>query len=50
MDNDPTDTRADPSNRDSNKGIVDNTFKPYPDLLDRMRALNNRAWPLIDRR
>jgi hypothetical protein len=50
MDNDPTDTRADPSNRDSNKGIVDNTFKPYPDLLDRMRALNDRAWPLIDRR
>ena len=50
MDNDPTDTRADPSNRDSNKGIVDTAFKPYPDLVDRMRALNERAWPILDRR
>lgn len=50
LDNDPTDTRADPSNRDSNKGIVDTAFRPYPDLLDRMRALNERAWPVLDRR
>ena len=50
MDNDPTDTHADPSNLDSNKGIVNNTFEPYPDLLDRMRALNERAWPILDRR
>ncbi|MBM4154339.1 MAG: hypothetical protein FJ221_04850 [Lentisphaerae bacterium] len=50
IDNDPTDTRSDPSNRDSNKGIVNNVFKPYPDLLDRMRALNERVWPVLDRR
>jgi len=48
MDNDPTNTRADPSNRDSNKGIVSNTYEPYPDLLERMRELNRQAYPLVD--
>ena len=40
IDNDPTDTTADPSNRDSNKGIVTSDFAPYQPLLDLMRPLN----------
>jgi len=48
MDNDPADSSADPSNRDSNKGILSNTYEPWWDLLDRMRALNVRAEPLRD--
>lgn len=46
MDNDPADTRADPSNRDSNKGIVSNTYTPWWELLDRMCALNSRVYVL----
>ncbi|MCX7819602.1 MAG: hypothetical protein N2652_10435 [Kiritimatiellae bacterium] len=49
MDNDPADTRADPSNRDSNKGIVSATYQPWTELLVRMRALNELAYPLRDR-
>ncbi|MCX5649408.1 MAG: hypothetical protein NTX40_09995 [Planctomycetota bacterium] len=48
MDNDPTNTHADPSNRDSNKGIVSSTYEPYPDLLKMMRELNQQAYPLMD--
>ena len=43
-DNDPADTKADPSNRDSNKGIVNTRYVPYPPLLDAMRQLNERAY------
>ena len=35
--NDPTNTRVDPSNVDSNKGFVSNRYEPYPDLLKMMR-------------
>jgi hypothetical protein len=45
-DNDPLDTRADPSNRDSNKGIVNVRFEPYSPLLDAMKALNTQVYPL----
>jgi len=48
QDNDPQDTRADPSNRDSNKGIVSNRYEEYKPLLDRMRELNEQVYPLID--
>jgi len=48
IDNDPTNRRADPSNRDSNKGIVSNTYEPYRDLAVRMQALNRRVYSLID--
>ena len=40
IDNDPTDLTADPSNRDSNKGIVNTDFEPYQPLLELMRSLN----------
>lgn len=47
QDNDPGDRMADPSNRDSNKGIVTNRYEPYPALLHAMRELNTRAYGLI---
>lgn len=47
MDNDPTDARADASNKDSNKGILNTRYEPYSPLLDAMRALNVRIHPLI---
>jgi hypothetical protein len=47
MDNDPANTRTDPSNRDSNKGIVNLRGEPYRPLLDAMRELNARVYPLI---
>lgn len=46
-DNDPADTKADPSNRDSNKGIVSNRYLPYPPLLDAMKQVNHRTHALI---
>jgi hypothetical protein len=49
IDNDPTDTRADPSNKDSNKGILNNRYEPYAPLLDSMKAINLRAYGLINR-
>ncbi|MBI4977023.1 MAG: LamG domain-containing protein [Spirochaetes bacterium] len=48
MDNDTNDMNAEPSNRDSNKGIVQVTFEPYTTVLDRMRELNREIYPLID--
>ena len=46
-DNDPADKKADPSNRDSNKGIVSNRYEEYAPLLDSMRAVNRRTHGLI---
>jgi hypothetical protein len=48
MDNDPTNTSADPSNLDSNKGIVSNLYRPYADLLEMMRELNGNVYALRD--
>ncbi len=36
------------SRNDSNKGIVNNRFVPYPALLDAMRALNVARYDVID--
>jgi len=52
-DNDPTNTKADPSNLDSNKGIINSSYQPYTELLDQMQALNEQVYPLtafFDRR
>lgn len=46
MDNDPEDLTTDPSNRDSNKGIVRIDFTRYDDLLKHMRAVNACAYGL----
>ena len=48
IDNDPADTKADPSNRDSNKGIVSNRYEPYVPLLESMRRINRRVYGLAD--
>ncbi|MCP4262140.1 MAG: agarase [Planctomycetes bacterium] len=47
-DNNPEDLSTDPSNRDSNKGIIDYRYKPYATLLEDMKKLNNNVYALID--
>jgi hypothetical protein len=47
QDNDPANLKTDPSNRDSNKGIVNTDFEPYQPLLDNMKALNLHTFELI---
>lgn len=47
-DNDPADASVDPSNRDSNKGIVTAAYVPWDPLLDAMRPLNERVYGMID--
>jgi len=46
QDNDVNNTKSDPSNRDSNKGIVDGKFQPYGELLSAMKAINTKAYDL----
>ena len=46
-DNDPTNTEADLSNRDSNKGILDNNGEEYTDLVNYMAELNTQKYNLI---
>jgi hypothetical protein len=45
-DNDPTDPGADPSNTDSNKGLVSNRYEPYADLVAAMKRINERVYGL----
>jgi hypothetical protein len=47
-DNDPAEPGTDPSNRDSNKGIVTARYETYPALLEAMSELNQRAYSLAD--
>lgn len=47
-DNDPADTKTDPSNRDSNKGVVNARYEPYAPLLDAMKALNDRTYTIVE--
>ena len=47
MDNDPM-AKADPSNRDSNKGIVTWDYKLYSDLPNAIKELNVNAYSLIN--
>ena len=39
---------ADPSNRDSNKGLVNLRYELYPDLLAAMNSLNANVYALAD--
>ena len=48
MDNDPSDRSTDPSNRDSNKGIVTSRYVEYAPLLERMAELNTQVYELAD--
>lgn len=42
-DNDPDERRLDPSNRDSNKGLVNSRYAPYAELLEFMEQVNQRV-------
>ena len=46
-DNDPDDTKVDPSNRDSNKGVVSSRYEPWAPLLEEMTALNTRIHGIV---
>jgi hypothetical protein len=48
QDNDPTAKGVDPSNIDSNKGIIDNDYRFYEDLMNSMQQLNRQVYSLID--
>jgi hypothetical protein len=48
MDNDPTDTSADASNSDSNKGIVNNAYNQYLQLTKHMQIVNQNRYQLIE--
>ncbi|MDB6015926.1 MAG: hypothetical protein JWR19_415 [Pedosphaera sp.] len=47
-DNDPSEPNTDPSNRDSNKGIVTFRYEPYSALMDAMKSVNARVYLLTD--
>jgi hypothetical protein len=48
QDNDPLDLTTDPSNRDSNKGIVNSLFVPYSPLMSNIKILNTHVYELIN--
>jgi hypothetical protein len=48
QDNDPTAKGVDPSNIDSNKGIVNNDYEWYKPLVEKMKQLNEQIYSLID--
>lgn len=48
QDNDPSNLKTDPSNRDANKGIVRLDYTIYKDLTDKMQELNTQVYSLID--
>lgn len=48
IDNDPLEPGTEPSNRDSNKGIVTSRYQPYLSLLDEMKHLNERVYSLAE--
>ncbi len=47
-DNDPNDPNADLSNRDSNKGLIDNDGVEYTDLTKHMKEVNNQKYTIIN--
>lgn len=48
QDNDPLNLKTDPSNRDSNKGMVNSAFQPYGPLVENMKMLNTHTYELIE--
>lgn len=47
LDNDPTALNAEPSNRDANKGIFDNKYEPYRELVESMTRVNNVRYSIL---
>ena len=48
QDNDPTAKGVDPSNLNSNKGLVNNDYEPYTPLASMMKAVNTQVYTLAD--
>jgi hypothetical protein len=48
QDNDPEQKNAEPSNIDSNKGMVDSTYASYDDLISAMKDLNFQIYPIVE--
>lgn len=48
LDNDPQNKKAELSNLDANKGIVNIAFEPYKPLLAGMKAINENVYALAD--
>jgi hypothetical protein len=48
QDNDPTATGVDPSNTDSNKGIVNNYYEVWTPMMELMKELNTNVYSLIE--
>ncbi len=47
QDNDPTAKNVDPSNTDSNKGLVNNSFQYYKEFVKLMKEFNDNKYQLI---
>lgn len=47
QDNDPLNLKTDPSNRDSNKGVVNSNYDVYMPLMENMKAINTHVYELI---
>ncbi|MES2980905.1 MAG: agarase [Verrucomicrobiota bacterium] len=47
QDNDMNNKNVDPSNTDSNKGVVTSNFEPYPEFLQIMKELNLNVYDLM---
>lgn len=47
LDNDPTAKNPEPSNRDANKGIFDNSYEPYPELVGSMTKVNTVRYSIL---
>jgi hypothetical protein len=48
QDNDPSNLKTDPSNRDANKGIVSLGYTEYTGLTEKMKELNMDVYSIID--
>ena len=47
QDNDPNDPTADPSNNDSNKGLVNTQYQVYETLAEKMKSINDNKYQII---
>ena len=47
QDNDPNDPNADPSNKDSNKGLINNEYQTCLPLAAKMKQLNDNKYNLV---
>jgi len=48
QDNDPEDLTTDPSNRNSNKGLVKINYDPYDDLITICKSANEKVYSYLD--